>query len=1067
VGRTEEVALLRRWVLEERTRLVAVLGMGGIGKTSLAARLAQSVTPNFERVYWRSLRNAPPVSDWLAAVIGFLSDQQSVPPASESERIARLLELLRSRRCLLVLDNSETLFEPGVREVRYRAGMDGYGGVQQAIGETSHLSCLLLTSREAPPELAFVPGARALELHGLGVSEAQALLADKRMNGDAQSWTSLVDRYDGNGLALKIVGETIRQVYAGHVDEFLADALANSGAVFGGIRRLLDVQMERLSSVEYEVLRQLAVEREPISVTQLSREMEPATRRGVVIEAIEALRRRSLVERGDQGATFTLQSMVLEHVTEQLVETAADEITRGEPVLLVELPLIKAQAKDYVRQMQERLIGGPILQRMTSQYGDREAVQRLQELLNAYRRRTPAEQGYAPGNLVNLLRLLRGDLRGMDLSSLVIRHAYLAQVNAQDASLANAQLAECVLAEAFDLPNSVALSGDGDLLAAGTATGRVCLWRVADRTQLWAAHGHSAAVRVVALSADGRFMASGGGDATVRLWDTLTGRQLAILHGHIGPVPGVALSADGQLVVSGGFDGTVRLWEASTGRSLATLEGQTGEVLVAVSADGRLVASGDGAGTVRLWDARDGRSVATLNGHTRGIRGVALAADGRLMVSLGAEGAVRLWATDTGTRLAILPDQAGRVVGVALSADGARVATRSADGTVRLWEAETGRALATLQGNTRGLLGVALSADGQLMASRSADGTLGLWETGTGRSLATLQGLTGTLWSLALSGDGQLVVSGGLDGTVRLWDASTGRSLAALEGHTGDAVVALSSDGRLVASGGGEGTVRLWDAGDGRSLATLEGHTRAVLGVALSADGQLVASSGADGTLRLWHAITRRQLATLDGHTGPVVCVALSADGRLVVSGGADGTVRLWEAGTGRPVATMHDHAGRRGVLVAISADGRLVASGGADGTVRLWEAVSGRQLTSLHGYTGPVLAVALSADGRLAAMGGGDGTVRLWDTNTEQPVATLRGHTGTVRGVAISANGHLLASGSFDGTVMLWEPQSGTCQRTLRPDGLYERMDITGLTGVTPAQRGALLAVGAVQQHE
>ncbi|MBV9582568.1 MAG: helix-turn-helix domain-containing protein, partial [Chloroflexi bacterium] len=258
VGRTEEVALLRRWVLEERSRLVAVLGMGGIGKTSLAARLAQSVAPNFERVYWRSLRNAPPVSDWLAAVIGFLSDQQLVPPASESERIGRLLELLRSRRCLLVLDNSETLFEPGVREVRYRAGMDGYGGVQQAIGETSHVSCLLLTSREAPPELAFVPGARALELHGLGVSEAQALLADKRMNGDAQSWTSLVARYDGNGLALKIVGETIRQVYAGHVDEFLADALANSGAVFGGIRRLLDVQMERLSSVEYEVLRQLA-----------------------------------------------------------------------------------------------------------------------------------------------------------------------------------------------------------------------------------------------------------------------------------------------------------------------------------------------------------------------------------------------------------------------------------------------------------------------------------------------------------------------------------------------------------------------------------------------------------------------------------------------------------------------------------------------------------------------------------------------------------------------------------------------------------------------------------------
>ena len=124
--------------------------MGGIGKTSLAARLAQDVAPSFERVYWRSLRNAPPVSEWLAGAIGFLSDQQVVPPPSESERITALLQFLRARRCLLVLDNSETLFEPGQREGRYRAGMDGYGRVLQAVGETSHQSCLLVDQPRGP-----------------------------------------------------------------------------------------------------------------------------------------------------------------------------------------------------------------------------------------------------------------------------------------------------------------------------------------------------------------------------------------------------------------------------------------------------------------------------------------------------------------------------------------------------------------------------------------------------------------------------------------------------------------------------------------------------------------------------------------------------------------------------------------------------------------------------------------------------------------------------------------------------------------------------------------------------
>jgi WD40 repeat protein len=68
------------------------------------------------------------------------------------------------------------------------------------------------------------------------------------------------------------------------------------------------------------------------------------------------------------------------------------------------------------------------------------------------------------------------------------------------------------------------------------------------------------------------------------------------------------------------------------------------------------------------------------------------------------------------------------------------------------------------------------------------------------------------------------------------------------------------------------------------------------------------------------------------------------------------------------------------------------------------------------------------------------------------------------VWGLALSADGQLLASGSFDGTVKLWDPNTGTNLRTLRAERRYERMDITGLTGITDAQRTALLALGAVQ---
>jgi WD40 repeat protein len=69
------------------------------------------------------------------------------------------------------------------------------------------------------------------------------------------------------------------------------------------------------------------------------------------------------------------------------------------------------------------------------------------------------------------------------------------------------------------------------------------------------------------------------------------------------------------------------------------------------------------------------------------------------------------------------------------------------------------------------------------------------------------------------------------------------------------------------------------------------------------------------------------------------------------------------------------------------------------------------------------------------------------------------------VWGVSLSADGGLLASGGFDGTVRIWDSTTGTYLRVLRPERCYERMDITGLTGITDAQRAALLALGAVNE--
>jgi hypothetical protein len=58
-----------------------------------------------------------------------------------------------------------------------------------------------------------------------------------------------------------------------------------------------------------------------------------------------------------------------------------------------------------------------------------------------------------------------------------------------------------------------------------------------------------------------------------------------------------------------------------------------------------------------------------------------------------------------------------------------------------------------------------------------------------------------------------------------------------------------------------------------------------------------------------------------------------------------------------------------------------------------------------------------------------------------------------------------MLASGSLDGAVMTWDTGTWALLHTLRPDRPCERMDVTGLTGVSDVQRAALLSLGAVDR--
>ncbi|HEY76402.1 MAG TPA: hypothetical protein G4O00_09510 [Thermoflexia bacterium] len=245
---------------------------------------------------------------------------------------------------------------------------------------------------------------------------------------------------------------------------------------------------------------------------------------------------------------------------------------------------------------------------------------------------------------------------------------------------------------------------------------------------------------------------------------------LRSLEGHTGGVLAVAVSPDGRWALSGSLDGTVKVWDVATGRLLRSLEGHTDWVrAVAVSPDGRRIVSGSDDGTVKVWDLESGRLLRSLEGHTGAVLAIAMSPDGRWALSGSLDGTVKVWDVATGRLLRSLEGHTGPVWVVAVSPDGRWALSGSSDRTVKVWDLESGRLLRSLEGHTRGVNAVAVSPDRRWAVSGSADRTVKVWDLEEGTSHVLFWN-DATIFSLALSPDGRFLVCGDSQGRVWIFE---------------------------------------------------------------------------------------------------------------------------------------------------------------------------------------------------------------------------------------------------------------------------------------------------------
>ena len=1080
-GRAEELKKLMHWISQEECRLITLIGMGGVGKTALSIKLAEQLQENFDCVIWRSLRNAPPLKDLLTEILGALSGQQEIT-ASETVgvKITRLVEHLRRFRCMLVLDNAESILCKGDRAGSYLDGYEAYGSFFQAVGESRHQSCLLLTSREIPGGLSAKSGKtapiRSFRLTGLDSENAQAILAEKGLNVLATDTQTLIERYAGNPLALKIASTTIQDLFDGDVIQFLAQ----NTVVYGDISDLLAQQFNRLTTLEQQMMYWLAIARESISLSNLREDILPVAAQKGLLESLESLQQRSLIEKvvslvaGGKAVTFTQQPVVMEYVTERLIEQVCEALIQSDIGPIDSHALSKAYTKDYVRDAQHRLILQPIVEKLQVQLSNGEGVKAcFDQALSCLRDRPRQLLGYAAGNLINLFNQLGVNLDGYDFSDLIVMQVYFQGMNLCHVNFARADLSKSVFTQTLGDILSIDFSPDSKLLATGIDQ-QVLLWRIADRRQMSTWAGHSAWVRCVAFSPDGNLLASGSHDQTIQLWDVQTGQCLRTLQGHTSGIETIAFSPDGKQLVSGSHELDLWLWDVETGQCTNRLQGHGDRILSAIfCSDGQTLVSTSDDCTVRVWDVPSRKCIQTIKTHVNWLLSVAVSPDGKTLVT-GSDGQiVKFWDLQTGECIGTLSDYHSKVWAVAFSPDGRLLATGSDDRTIRWWDVATRQCVKTLTHHTHEVWLVKFSPDGKTFVSSGEDQTIRLWDVTSGHCLTTIESHSNWVAAIAFSSDDRTLVSGSKDHHIRLWDVETGGCTQVLSGHrdvvtsvafspAAAAAVGMGGEGEIFASSSDDRTIQLWQADTGEWVKTLREHEGWVQAIAFSPNGQQLVSGSSDHTVKLWDVRSGKCLHTLVGHHQRVKAVAFAPDGNTLASGSDDRTVKIWDVHTGSCLQTLKKHT--NWVLsVVYSPDGTLLASGSSDRTIKLWHLKTGKCLRTIEAHTHRVRSVAFSPDGLTLASGSEDCQVKLWTVGTGECVQTLQGHRQIVWMVTFNHRGDCLASCSEDGTIRLWASETGECQELLTVERPYEGMNIMGAKGLTPAQRMTLCALGAV----
>lgn len=328
VGRTAELAAIRRLLVAPETRLLTILGPGGIGKTRLALEVAAACEPTFLNGVWLVSLAAVQRHDADGLVLA-LADALGCTLAGPTHPKAQLLTFLQQRELLLLLDNMETMTE-------------SVAWLSEMLAKAPDVT-ILATSRERlnlqaeqvyPLDGLPVPAAPTAE-RAAGAAIELFVQCARRVQPDfaltaaeARPVTQICRAVQGLPLGIELAAAWVHQLSCAEIAaeierglDFLATTRHDVPPRQRTLRALFDWSWRRLSHDEQALFAQLAVFHGPFTreaAMQITHARFPV---------LAALVNQSLLWR--RGTTYQLHEVMRHFATEKLAEAGAQAATEA------------------------------------------------------------------------------------------------------------------------------------------------------------------------------------------------------------------------------------------------------------------------------------------------------------------------------------------------------------------------------------------------------------------------------------------------------------------------------------------------------------------------------------------------------------------------------------------------------------------------------------------------------------------------------------------------------------------------------------------------------------------